>query len=327
MTSLKYPSFVTGMSPSTRLVAAVACACVGVVSLFGLYSSTATSGKPGSKKRNAKGKGGKKRSSSKAVKAGGGGKKSSSKKGKSLSPTSSGSRKPTREEVLRLEAAAIEEFKAFLPQLAEEEGRLVTQARNAGAIDETAVKRLILERLAETLENHLQRFKKQELAKAGISEKKHDEEVIKLVEAGDDDMDDLVQKTKTLWNAVFGDQTVEVPDHIDEATAIEFVTRTYRLVQTSMEEARASFVRETTPEALAAFHASLQSNPDKQRAFNQRFQHVLIAKKAELRQEFGLESEEQFMAIVKKYNESPAFHMAAQRAKAEVDAFFQQQGQ
>jgi hypothetical protein len=205
----------SSLSSNAKLGAAVACSVVGVSCLVGLVLLGLRSSKPIGKGGSGGGGGSK---SSKGGKSSAGGQPK--KKGASSPPSASAPappsevalRRPSRTEMLSVEFKCLEEMRDFRPQLQREEARLLLAARNAveqGAMDAQQARQEIAERLAAMLEARVDRFKKVLLARQGISEVLHDQEVQNAMDVGDRNTLALMAEVKEEWDQLFGDNLAE----------------------------------------------------------------------------------------------------------------------
>jgi hypothetical protein len=174
--------------------------------------------------------------------------------------------------------------------------------------------------LMTELESHLKNTKEQLCKQSNCKESDHDEFVQKLLTDKDPEITELAQQSEKLWKMLLG--VPDLPDHIDEDAAIEYITRSFGLVSKAVSEARLPFLTENTEEGHKSFKARIQTDTALAAKFNNSFKIAMNKYKTELMAEFKLENDAQVKGILTKFQSSPRFNAAVEKAQKEMDNSF-----
>jgi hypothetical protein len=304
---------IDGMSKTAKIVAGVASAVVGLTCLAAWAQTRGGAGNNKDKSDKAVGKKKDKQA-----------KKSGKKKGKKSSSSSSSSKKaPTRELALEIEHEVVQEFKAYMPHLGQQEERMRQQLDASGRQLDEAADQEIRQQLVDMMSAHLDKFNKALLEKHGVSPKQQDKVVQALLAAEDPEALRLQDESEKLWGMISGAaQPGDVPEHMDEETTINYICESFKLVIAAMQDAQAHFERDG--EGVGAFRARMQADQALAAAFNGKFRDLLDVKKKKLQETYRID-ESQVAAIVAAHQGSPNFAARVGAAKQEMDEYFRRQ--
>ena len=177
----------------------------------------------------------------------------------------------------------------------------------------------IRSRLVEMMTTHLDDFNRALLKKHGVSPKKQDKVVQKLLGAKDPQALRLQVESAKLWGMISGAQQEDIPEHMDEETSISYICESFKLVIVATQDAQAHFARDG--ESVVDFRARMVAEKALAEAFNDKLREVMDVKKKKLQEEYRID-ESQVGAIVAAYQGSRNFIARVGDAKAEMDAYF-----